>query len=190
MGFRNLQEIPKKYEIFFFPDATNHPGPVDNGPLFKENPETPGEIRDGLIDELEYVLLPTDGWNSLVDEFGLTSGQEPIARKVIEQGKIVKHCKVEVYFTTFALAENSRPSETVKKKFSKNDTLATIQKTMRELFHTPDNVQTRLWTKYTERTFELLNNLETTVQDSSLFHDQLIIIDKQKSDGSWERQEE
>ena len=179
-----------KYKYIFFPDATNHPGPVDNGPLFKENPETPGEIRDGLIDELEYVLLPTDGWNSLVDEFGLTSGQEPIARKVIEQGKIVKHCKVEVYFTTFALAENSRPSETVKKKFSKNDTLATIQKTMRELFHTPDNVQTRLWTKYTERTFELLNNLETTVQDSSLFHDQLIIIDKQNSDGSWERQEE
>ena len=73
---------------------------------------------------------------------------------------------------------------------SKNDTLATIQKTMRELFHTPDNVQTRLWTKYTERTFELLNNLETTVQDSSLFHDQLIIIDKQNSDGSWEWQEE
>ena len=71
----------------------------------------------------------------------------------------------------------------------KNDTLATIQKTMRELFHTPDNVQTRLWTKYTERTFELLNNLETTVQDSSLFHNQLIIIDKQKSEGSWERQE-
>ena len=171
-------------------NAMDHPGPVDNGPLFKENPETPDEIRDGLIDELEYVLLPTDGWNSLVDEFGLTSGQKPIDRKVIKQGKIVKHCKVEVYFTTFALAENSRPSKTVMKKFSKTDTLATIQKTMRELFNTPDNVHTRLWTKYTERTFELLNNLETTVQDSSLFHGQLIIIDKQKLDGSWERQEE
>ena len=65
-----------------------------------------------------------------------------------------------------------------------------IQKTMCQLFHTPDNVQTRLWKKYTERMFKLFNNLETTVQDSSLFHDQLIIIDKQKSDGSWERQEE
>ena len=169
--------------IFFFLDATNHPGPIDNGPLFKENPETPGEIRDGLVDELEYVLLPTYGWNSLVLEFGLTSGQEPIAREVIEQGNIVKYCKVEVYFITFALAEYSRLSETVNRKFSKNDTLAAIQETMRELFHTPDNVQTRLWTKYTEDTFELLNNLETTVQDSPLFHNQLIIIDKQKSNG-------
>ena len=80
--------------------------------------------------------------------------------------------------------------ETVKKKFSKNDTLATIQKTMHELFHTPDNVQTRLWTKHTELMFELLNNLEITVQDSSLFHGQLIIMDKQKFDGKWEWQEE
>ena len=83
-----------------------------------------------------------------------------------------------------------RQSEAVKKKFSKNDTLATIQKVMHELFHIPNNVQTRLWTKYSERTFELLSNLETTVQDSSLFHDQIIIIDKQKPDGTWERQEE
>ena len=61
---------------------------------------------------------------------------------------------------------------------------------MHELFHTSENVQTRLWTQYTERPFELLNNLETTLQDSSLFHNQLIIIDKQKSNGSWERQED
>ena len=61
---------------------------------------------------------------------------------------------------------------------------------MHELFHTSENVQTRLWTQYTERPFKLLNNLETTVQDSSLFHNQLIIIDKQNSDGSWEWQED
>ena len=67
--------------------------------------------------------------------------------------------------------------------------MAMIQKTMRELFHTPDNVQTRLWTKYTEHKFELWNNYEITLQDSSLFHNQLIIIAKQKSYSSWERQE-
>ena len=169
--------------------ATNHPGPIDNGPLFKDNPDTPGEIRDGLIDELEYVLLPEEGWAAIVKEFGTTHGQNPIARKVIEQGKIVKHCKVEVYFTAFELATNSRPSETVKKKFSKNDTLATIQKSMLDEFKLDDNVPSRLWTKYSERTFELLSNLDTTVQDSSLFQDQLIIIEQQKADGTWEREE-
>ena len=57
---------------------------------------------------------------------------------------------------------------------------------MMYLFHTSENVQTRLWTQYTERPFKLLNNFETTVQDSLLFHDQLI-IDKQKSDGNWKQ---
>ena len=63
-------------------NATNHPGPIDNGPLFAEDAEQPGEIRDGLIDELEYILLPEDCWKVLADEFKLTEGQEPIARKV------------------------------------------------------------------------------------------------------------
>ena len=26
-----------------------HPGPIDNGPLFQENSETPGSIKDGLL---------------------------------------------------------------------------------------------------------------------------------------------
>merc|ERR1712062_611155 len=75
----------------------DHPGPIDNKHLFDENQDTPGEIMDGLIEDLDYVLLPMYRWNALVEEFSLTIGQKPIARKVIEQGKIVKHCKVEVY---------------------------------------------------------------------------------------------
>ena len=62
-------------------NPTAHPGPIDNSPLFKETGE--GEIRDGLIDELEYVLLPAEGWNAVVDHFGLTADQAPISRKVI-----------------------------------------------------------------------------------------------------------
>ena len=62
--------------------ASAHPGPIDNGPLFKENIDNPGEIKDGLIDELEYVLVPEEAWTALVEEFGLTEGQLPISRKV------------------------------------------------------------------------------------------------------------
>ena len=35
----------------------------------------------------------------------------------------VKHCKVEVYKNDFLLAENSNLSKTIKKQFSKADTL-------------------------------------------------------------------
>lgn len=39
-------------------------------------------IKEHLIDELDYILVPMEGWNKLVSWYGLTEGQEPIARKV------------------------------------------------------------------------------------------------------------
>lgn len=42
-------------------------------------------IKEHLIDELDYILVPTEGWNKLVSWYGLTEGQEPIARKVSVQ---------------------------------------------------------------------------------------------------------
>lgn len=39
-------------------------------------------IKEHLIDELDYILVPTEGWNKLVSWYGLTEAQEPIARKV------------------------------------------------------------------------------------------------------------
>ena len=40
-------------------------------------------IKDGLIDKLEYDLVPDEAWKVLVEEFGLADGQLPISRKVI-----------------------------------------------------------------------------------------------------------
>lgn len=39
-------------------------------------------LKEHLIDELDYILLPTEGWNKLVSWYTLMEGQEPIARKV------------------------------------------------------------------------------------------------------------
>ena len=44
-------------------------------------PEAP-DIREQMIDDIDYVLMPEEAWKILVTEFGLTYGQTPIARKV------------------------------------------------------------------------------------------------------------
>ena len=44
-------------------------------------PEAP-DIREQMIDDIDYVLMPEEAWKILVREFGLTHGQAPIARKV------------------------------------------------------------------------------------------------------------
>merc|ERR1719410_1448800 len=156
-----------------------NPGPIDNKPLFKDDGS---DIRDHMIDEMDYVLVPEEAWEKLVDKFGISDGQQPVKRKVVEHGMFVKHCKVEVYFIEFQLAENSNLEETKKKKFSKSDTLEHIQTVMRNEFNISAEAEVRLWNKYSSNTFEQLSKLEHTVQDAGLFSGQLIIIEVRNED--------
>lgn len=39
-------------------------------------------LKEHLIDELDYVLVPTEAWNKLVNWYGCVEGQQPIVRKV------------------------------------------------------------------------------------------------------------
>ena len=48
-----------------------------------------------------------------------------------------------------------------------------IKTTMKEVFEIPENVETRLWNKYMGSTYELLNNMEQTVQDVGLYSGQV-----------------
>ncbi|MGH0161487.1 UNVERIFIED_CONTAM: hypothetical protein FKN15_041043 [Acipenser sinensis] len=80
-------------------------------------------LKEHLIDELDYILVPTEGWNKLVSWYGLTENQEPVARKVVEQGMFVKHCKVEVYLTELKLCEDGNMDNLVTRRFSKADTI-------------------------------------------------------------------
>ena len=49
--------------------------------------------------------------------------QEPVSRKVIEQGMFVKHCKVEVYLMDLKFCQNADIDKVVTKQFSRADTI-------------------------------------------------------------------
>ncbi|XP_050960538.1 ubiquitin carboxyl-terminal hydrolase 15 isoform X2 [Labeo rohita] len=166
-------------------DQNVYPGPVDNSGLLKDG-DVLG-IKEHLIDELDYILLPADGWNKLLSWYGLSPGQEPIARKVVEQGMFVKHCKVEVYLTELKLCEDSNMDNVVTRRFSKADTIDTIEREMRKLFSIPDEKETRLWNKYMSNTFEPLNKPDSTIQDAGLYQGQVLVIEQKNEDGTWPR---
>ncbi|XP_039219658.1 ubiquitin carboxyl-terminal hydrolase 15 isoform X7 [Crotalus tigris] len=154
-------------------DQNVYPGPIDNSGLLKD-----GDcqyLKEHLIDELDYILLPTEGWNKLVSWYTLLEGQEPIARKVVEQGMFVKHCKVEVYLTELKLCENGNMNNIVTRRFSKADTIDTIEKEIRKTFSIPDEKETRLWNKYMSNTFEPLNKPDSTIQDAGLYQGQWLL---------------
>ncbi len=65
-------------------------------------------LKEHLIDELDYVLVPTEAWNKLVSWYGCLEGQKPIIRKVphlldIVYFFVVLHIVVISWFTFFFL---------------------------------------------------------------------------------------
>ncbi|XP_078273394.1 ubiquitin carboxyl-terminal hydrolase 15-like isoform X3 [Rhinoraja longicauda] len=166
-------------------DQNVYPGPIDNSGLLKDGDSQ--ALKEHLIDELDYILVPTEGWNKLVSWYALTESHEPIARKVVEQGMFVKHCKVEVYLTELKLCENGNMNSVITKRFSKADIIDTIEKEMRKLFSIPDEKEIRLWNKYMSNTFEPLNKPDSTIQDAGLYQGQVLVIEQKQEDGTWPR---
>uniref|UniRef100_A0A8C5H1V6 Ubiquitin carboxyl-terminal hydrolase n=1 Tax=Gouania willdenowi TaxID=441366 RepID=A0A8C5H1V6_GOUWI len=159
------------WDMYNVGERSLFPGPIDNSGLFSDQ-ETQ-VLKGHLIDELDYVLVPTEAWNKLVDWYGCLDGQRPIVRKVVEHGMFVKHCKVEVYLLELNLCENDDMDNVITRHFSKADTIDTIEKEMRTLFNIPLEKETRLWNKYMSNTYEQLNKPDSTVQDAGLFQGQV-----------------
>ncbi|KAM8974589.1 ubiquitin carboxyl-terminal hydrolase 15 isoform 2-T2 [Pelodytes ibericus] len=166
-------------------DQNVYPGPIDNSGLLRDSDSQ--SLKEHLIDELDYILLPTEGWNKLVSWYTVMENQEPIARKVVEQGMFVKHCKVEVYLTELKLCENGNLNNVVIRRFSKADTIDMIEKDMRKIFNIPEEKETRLWNKYMSNTFEPLHKPESTIQDAGLYQGQMLVIEQKNQDGQWPR---
>ena len=170
-------------------DDSANPGPIDNKPLWKENGS---DIREHMIEEIDYVLVPDLAWDMLVAEFGLKDNVEgtssAVKRNVIEDGMFEKQLKVEVYLIELQVAENSNMGEQKMKKFSRTDTLAEVQNVIKELFGIPALEETRLWYKYNSYSYEQLSRLDMTVSDAGLFSGQLVFIERKNEDGSWPRQ--
>uniref|UniRef100_A0A3Q2R3M4 ubiquitinyl hydrolase 1 n=1 Tax=Fundulus heteroclitus TaxID=8078 RepID=A0A3Q2R3M4_FUNHE len=171
------------WDMYNVGDRSIYPGPIDNSGLFSD--QVTQALKEHLIDQMDYVLVPTDAWNKLVSWYGCLEGQSPIVRKVIEQGMFVKHCKVEVYLLELSLYENNNMEKVIKQHFSKADTVDTIEKKMRTLFSIPTKKETQLWSKYLSNIYEQLTNPKCTVQDAGLFHGQLIGIEVKNEDGTW-----
>ncbi|NXW41002.1 UBP4 hydrolase, partial [Nyctiprogne leucopyga] len=171
------------WDMFGEGDPALFPGPVDNSGLFSD-PETQ-TLKEHLIDELDYILVPTEAWNKLVAWYGCIDGQQPIMRKVVEYGLFVKHYKVEVYLVELKLCESSNPDNVISCHFSKVDTVATIEKEMRKLFNIPAEKETRLWNKYMSNTYVQLSKLDSTLQDAGLYHGQVVLIEVENEDGTW-----
>ncbi|KAM4722665.1 ubiquitin carboxyl-terminal hydrolase 4 [Rhinophrynus dorsalis] len=174
------------WDMYSVGESNLFPGPVDNSGLFADSDTQ--VLKEHLIDELDYVLVPTEAWSKLMNWYGSVQGQQPIVRKVVEHGLFVKHCKVEVYLLELKLCQDSDQDNVVSRHFSKADTIDTIEKEMRNIFNIPADKETRVWNRYMTNTYEQLTKPDNTVQDAGLYQGQILVIEQRNADGTWPRQ--
>ena len=84
------------------------------------------ELKEHLREELDYNLVPQKAWEHLLEWYGLSNDSKPIARKVVEYGLYMKHCKVEVYLLRFRLSLHPKLSEHTTKEFSRSNTVGML----------------------------------------------------------------
>ena len=161
------------------------PGPIDNSALLKIDGS---DIRDDLIEGVDFVLVHNSLWNFFVKSYGKVEGQEPIRRKVVEDGMFVKKLMVEVYLKEFQVAENSHLQDVRAKRFSRSDTLGTVLNVMRTEFNISEDAECNLWKRnsnHTER-FEEITSLDVTLLDSGFYNNvDIFMIEVKNDDGTW-----
>ena len=81
------------------------------------------KLKEHMMEELDYSLVPEAAWQKLIQWYGMTPGSRPIARKVIEYGLYMKHLKVEVFKLEFKLAVYPKLSKHIIEDFSRVDTV-------------------------------------------------------------------
>ena len=84
------------------------------------------------MEELDYFLLPESAWNRLISWYGLASNSMAIARKVVEHGMYMKHCKVEVYLLEFKLVIYPNFNNVKPHNFSRSDTIGDLEAVLKK----------------------------------------------------------
>ncbi|XP_003740048.1 ubiquitin carboxyl-terminal hydrolase 15 [Galendromus occidentalis] len=167
-------------------EPSANPGPINNSGLLIEH-DNPEDLREHLIDELDYVLMPEEAWTKLVEWYGLAAGQKPIARTVVDFGMFLKNLKVEIYRMELKLCLNPNLKDAKTYRFSKVATVEEVEKVCRKLFNVPESAKTRLWNRFSTNTLEIMTEKNRTIQDESLYSAQILVLEVQNPDGTWPR---
>ncbi|OQR71698.1 ubiquitin carboxyl-terminal hydrolase 4-like, partial [Tropilaelaps mercedesae] len=165
---------------------TANPGPIDNSSLLKEGND-PEDLREHLIEELDYALMPEEAWDKLVEWYGFVPNQAPIARTVVDYGMFLKNLRVEIYKMELKICLHPNIDDLKTTRFSRVATLEEVDRVARSVFSVPEDANTRLWHRFSTNTLEMITDKSKTIQDESLYSAQVVLLEVQNSNGSWPR---
>lgn len=168
-------------------DAINKnldPGPIDNLPLLES--EDKPKLREKLLERQDYELLPQEGWDLLVERYGVVNNNCIIERKVIETGGLYSKTQtVETYPITLRLKKyDDKDCHILEESFSKVTSINELERLTKSILSVGNNKKTKIWDAANENNMEKLDK-KLTIEDCSLLSGQLVVLEVQDDDGSW-----
>ncbi|KAF5477969.1 hypothetical protein F2P56_004572 [Juglans regia] len=155
----------------------DRPGPIDNSDIVLDNNDCESndlEVRRGLHEGADYVLVPQEAWEKLSDWY---KGGPALPRKLILQGVKQHQFNVEVYPLRLNLVDSRDNSESVISLSKKAS--------IRELYETvcaPRGIEygkARIWDYFNKRKHTELNISNQTLEESNLQINQHIFLEVQ-----------
>ncbi|XP_024528221.1 ubiquitin carboxyl-terminal hydrolase 5 [Selaginella moellendorffii] len=167
------EDCADSLEAFYFePNGSKRPPSIDNSDLLEESTDS---LRNTLVEERDYVLLPERVWESLHKWYG---GGPVLSRKVISVGS-TELC-VEVYPLQLKIIVQPSGDHTIV-NISSKETVKELYRRVCELLETSE---IRLW-KYCWRTRQKeLLDVSQTLQDAALQMGQEILSEV-RVNGKW-----
>uniref|UniRef100_A0A8D0BDS9 Ubiquitin carboxyl-terminal hydrolase n=1 Tax=Salvator merianae TaxID=96440 RepID=A0A8D0BDS9_SALMN len=161
-------------------NSSSFPGRINNAELFEDLESY--RLKDRLVEHEEYVLVPEEVWDKLVNWYGIEHDQPAIERKVVDLPSMQK---VEVYPVELYLCQHNDMDNPVMAQFSRMDMIDAVLKEARRQFSVPAEDETRLWLKNSDGSCERIRNVQMTVLDACLSSGQVVIMETRSKDGTW-----
>ena len=154
------------------------PGPIDNKSLLHQ-----GKLRRRQVNESHYKLVPEEAWYMLLSWYGISRDSTVIMRQVVEYGKFVKHCNVELYPLELkaCLYHNEEDYKIV--TLSRYDTIHTLDKLIRQVYSIESTKHTRVYKKTSlPPSYELIQDMNLDATDVGLYEQQFVLLEVQNAD--------
>lgn len=161
-------------------NSSDYPGPVDNSALFKDGSK---RLKEGLMEGVDYDLVPENAWYLLLQWYSLTQGQDPIARKVINQGTYTDSLVVEVDTKDLKVFKyNSTDFKLI--SFSEADSIEDVEKTVKKVLGIAEKEEIRMWNRLSN-ILEPLSRMQSSIKEAFLGNGAEVVVEVRGADGAW-----
>jgi len=169
----------KKYVGYNHRSTVGHyerPGPIDNNNLLDDE----GEVWRNKHEEMDYVFVPHDMWDYLLEWYG---GGPAIPRPCISVPRM-RQASIEVRKLPVRVIWSRKSKEPINVSFSKATTIGQfIEEMSKKIKLDKENI--RVYDFHNATKIKELNDMDTTFSSVPIIENQYILIEQRNKRGNW-----